>query len=299
MKDRRDEGLWAWRQSENNNRMIAYQEQGRFERTGSGAIELAYFAGSAFRITSPAGLTIMIDPWRNPPWGNWDWYHYEFPKVEVDIGLSTHAHFDHDALHFLSANVLMDRLVGTYQFADVRITGIADKHVCDSSHNAYDWAGKTRRLTNMETIPPNNWRSFDNSLLLIEVAGLRILHWGDNRPNPPAGVWDTIKDIDIALLPVDGSQHILSYTQVEEVAAKLNAKMIVPHHYMIWDVVTRGSTLLPPAAWVDSRPSAEWTECGTVSLTRNDLKSRAGHVLCFGDHVAFNKPNPKSSAVGA
>ena len=137
----------------------------------------------------------------------------------------------HDALHALSANVLLDRLTGTYEFADVRITGIADKHVSDSRHNPYDWAGLTRKLTNMETRPPNNWRSFDNCLLLIEVAGLRILHWGDNRPNPPESVWSRIRDVDVALLPIDGSQHVLSYAQVEEVSARLQAKLIVPHHY--------------------------------------------------------------------
>jgi hypothetical protein len=101
--------------------------------------------------------------------------------VEVDLGLSTHAHFDHDALHRLRASTLLDRLVGRYEFADVAITGIADKHVSDTAHADVDWAGLTRKLTPMETRPPDNWRSFDNTLLLIETAGLRILHLGDNR----------------------------------------------------------------------------------------------------------------------
>jgi len=129
MQDRRNEGLSSWKQKENHNRMIALQERALFVEA-DGAIELAYFGGSAFKITSPAGLTMMIDPWRNPPWGNWDWYLQDFPNVQVDIGLSTHAHFDHDALHALSANMLLDRLTGTYEFADVKIIGIADKHVC-------------------------------------------------------------------------------------------------------------------------------------------------------------------------
>lgn len=298
MKDRRDEGLWGWRQGENHNHMIALQE-GAAAGHGEGAIELAYFGGSAFRITSPAGLSIMIDPWRNPPWGNWDWYLYDFPRTTVDIGVSTHAHFDHDGLHALSANVLLDRLVGTYAFADVKITGIADKHVSDSSHTAYDWARMTRELTNMQTTPPGNCRSFDNCLILVETAGLRILHWGDNRPDPPEQVWERIGDIDIALLPIDGSYHVLSPAQIEATIARLGARLVVPHHYYVWDVTTRGSTLLPPNEWVDARAGSIWCESGAVSLARDFVRQQSGRALCFGTHVAFDKPNPKLAGKGA
>jgi len=297
MKDRRDEGSWAWRQPENHNHMIELQE-GLGASKNTSSIELSYFGGSAFRIVSPAGLSIMIDPWRNPPWGNWDWYLYDFPRVNVDIGVSTHAHFDHDALHVLSAHTLLDRLVGTYEFNDVRITGIADKHVFDSTHNAYDWAGLTQRLTNMETRPPNNWRSFDKCLILVETAGMRILHWGDNRPDPPESVWKSIRNIDVALLPIDGSFHVLSPPQIETILARLDAKLVVPHHYYIWDVTTRGSTLLPPNKWVDARPDSIWASAGAVQLERQFVQCQRQRAFCFGEYVAFEKPTSKL-AVGA
>ena len=47
----------------------------------------------------------MIDPWRNYPSRTWDWYFHDFPVTLVDVGVSTHAHFDHDALHRLDAHV--------------------------------------------------------------------------------------------------------------------------------------------------------------------------------------------------
>ena len=52
MKDRRDEGSWAWRQADNHNHMIELQGRARTSSNGS-SIELAYFGGSAFRIVSP------------------------------------------------------------------------------------------------------------------------------------------------------------------------------------------------------------------------------------------------------
>jgi L-ascorbate metabolism protein UlaG (beta-lactamase superfamily) len=297
MKDRRDEGLWAWRQPENHNHMIELQS-GSGVTEAEPAIELAYFGGSAFRITSPAGLTIMIDPWRNPPCGTRDWYLQEFPRVKVDVGMSTHAHFDHDALHALSAHTLLDRLIGTYEFADVRITGIADKHVSDSTHTMHDWAARTRRSTNIEIAPPNNWRSFDNCLLMVETAGMRILHWGDNRPDPPEKVWGRIGNIDVALLPVDGSFHVLSPAQIEAVIMRIDAKIVVPHHYYIEGVTTLGSTLLPPNQWVDSRSGSMWASSGSIKLERQFVRSQRNRIFCFGEQVALEKPDPKPASTG-
>lgn len=287
MAERLDEGLWAWKQSENNNRMIALQQADSYP---AGDIKLAYFGGSAFRITAPSGLTVMIDPWRNPPWGTWDWYLVDFPKTEVDIGLSTHAHFDHDALHALHASALLDRPVGQFTFADVTITGIADKHVSDSSHANVDWAGLTRKLTPMETLPPNNWRSFDNSIVVVEVAGLRILHWGDNRPDVPDRVWDMIGEVDIALLPVDGSKHVLSYESVAMLRRRLAAKIVVPHHYFIWNVTHRASTLAPPDEWMGAQSNPVWTDAAEVVLSTDWVRQQADLSLCFGTHVAFELP---------
>ena len=50
-----------------------------------------------------------------------------------------------------SASTLIDRLVGKFEFADIIVKGFADKRVSDSTHNKYDWAGLTQRLTQMET----------------------------------------------------------------------------------------------------------------------------------------------------
>lgn len=288
MADKINDGLWAWQQSENNNRMIDLQ---RADRHTEGDIKLGYFGGSAFRITAPSGLTIMIDPWRNPPWGTWNWYLFDFPAVEVDIGLSTHAHFDHDALHVLHASTLLDRPIGRFEFADVSITGIADKHVSDCSHADVDWAGLTRKLTPMETLPPNNWRSFDNTIVIIEVAGLRILHWGDNRPDVSDEVWDMIGEVDIALLPIDGSQHVLGYDQVTRLREKMRAKIVVPHHYFIWNVTHRASTLGPPDEWMGMQANQRWADAGEVSFSPDWGRAQTDLSLCFGDHVAFALPD--------
>jgi hypothetical protein len=74
---------------------------------------------------------------------------------------------------------------------------------------------------------------------------------------------------------------------------------VVPHHYGIWDVTTRGSTLLPPDSWVNGRADAIWTESGSVRLTQSFVKQQSNRAFCFGEHVGFEKPTPRGTGKAA
>ena len=284
-----DSGLQAWKQRSNHNRMIALEREGL--RPGPGPVELAYFGGSAFRITSPGGLTVMVDPWRNHPSRRWDWFFDDFPLTTVDVGVSTHAHFDHDALHRLDAHVLIDRLIGLWEFGDVRITGIPDKHATDSSAAIYDFREIIRRFDGIDITPPDNPRSWDHCLLLIETGGIRILAWGDNRHDPPERVWQALEEIDIVLLPADDSRHVMGFEHLAAIIARLKPRVVVPHHYYIVDVTQRQSTLQPVDGWLRLQGPAvrELGEARCVYL-RDELDAISGtRVDCFGSHVAFDR----------
>jgi len=257
--------------------------------TAPGDVELAYFGSSAFRITSPRGLTVMIDPWRNHPLRHWDWYLADMPMTSVDVGVSTHAHFDHDALNRLDGHLLLDRPIGTYSFLDVKITAIPDKHATQSGFGSYDFKKVHLELNGVDIEPPDNPRSWDNCLVVVETGGLRILHWGDNRHDAPDWVWDALGRVDIALLPVDGSQHVMSFEMTASVMDRLKPAVVVPHHYYIWDLTTRGSTLLPADDWVGAQPRSRRIEAGKVRYRRNELLEQSMVVDFFGDHVAFDK----------
>lgn len=284
-----DHGLQAWRQMSNHNRMIELQESGAdaASATAPGEVEIAFFGSSAFRITTPLGLTLMVDPWRNYPTEKWDWYFRDFPDVQVDIGVSSHAHFDHDALPRLDAHVLLDRLIGSYAFADLKLTGIADKHATDSSEALYDFKKIIWDFGNIDITPPNNPRSWDHCLILIETGGLRILHWGDNRHNPPQSVWDRIGHVDILLLPVDRSRHVLSYAMGEAVIDQLRPHVVIPHHYYIYAMNQRYSTLLPADEWVESRAHVR-LDSAVKTYTAEDIADLDRMVHFFAEHVAFD-----------
>ncbi|MEM9044851.1 MAG: MBL fold metallo-hydrolase [Pseudomonadota bacterium] len=281
-----DAGPSAWRQTSNQNRMIEFQSAKDVE---DGPVKLAFFGSSAFRITAPSGLTVMLDPWRNLPTRKWDWYFHDFPETSVDIGVSTHAHFDHDALHRLDASVLLDRLIGTYTFADVTITGIADKHAIDPTYATYDFHKINSYLGGQNLNPPDNARSWDNCLILVETSGLRILHWGDNRHNAPEEIWERLGRVDILLMPVDDSQHVMGNPMVAEVIERVDPRIVVPHHYYTWNVVQRQSTLLPVEEWlsIQSETPIRRLEKAETAYTPETLPQTLT-IDYFGDHVAFD-----------
>lgn len=276
-------GLTSWQRSTNHNRMIDFQSG----MQSTNPVQLTYYASSAFKITSPSGVTVMIDPWRNIPTGKWDWYFHDFPETAVDIGVSTHAHFDHDALHLLDSSTNLDRPIGTFEFADVRITGIADKHATDASDATYDFHTINSYFGGQQLLPPNNSRSWDNCLVKVETGGLSILHWGDNRHNAPEEIWQRMGEVDILLIPIDDSRHVMGDAKVQQIIDRLAPKVVVPHHYYIWNVVQRQSTLLPATNWLQKQPRVRNLESASQTYTPESLPSDT-HIDHFGEHVAFD-----------
>ncbi|MEK9828434.1 MAG: MBL fold metallo-hydrolase, partial [Rhodospirillales bacterium] len=237
--------------------------------------------------TTPQGLTVMVDPWRNHPSRTWDWYFKDMPLTSVDIGVSTHAHFDHDALDRLDANVLLDRPIGRYSFLDLSIEGIADKHATDASAALYDFKLIHKRFNGVNIEPPDNPRSWDNVLVVIETGGLRFLHWGDNRHNPPDYIWEMIGDIDIVLLPVDDSQHVMGFEMIDSIIDQLKPKVVIPHHYYVMDVTQRQSTLLPATKWLQTKSRVVHLSSADAQFSKLTLPDETT-IHHFGEHVAFD-----------
>jgi L-ascorbate metabolism protein UlaG (beta-lactamase superfamily) len=273
----------AWKQSGNNKRVLALQTGG--DAGGNGKVVFDYFGHSAFRITTPKGVTLAFDPWRNDPSGAWGiWFPKEFPRIVVDVGLSTHTHFDHDAIDRLDATVILDRLVGKWTFADVTIDGIADKHSTDQP-GWYKWIDAVKEF-GVDPYPPDNPGHLDNVTFLIETGGVRILAWGDNRHNPPEDVWERWGRVDVLTLPVDGSQHILSYQQATEIVDRLKPKIVIPIHYLASGTSSGLSTLQSAQEWVDLQKGKKRTVEGPqLVLDAQELASSDREIHYFGDQA--------------
>lgn len=272
----------AWMQPGNNNHVLDLQRA--TDAAGTGEVSIDYFGHCALKITAPSGLSVLFDPWRNDPSGAWGlWYPNEFPKVVVDVCMSTHAHFDHDALFRPDATMVLDRMVGSWSFADVSITGIADKHACEAP-GWYQWTNALAEF-GQNACPPDNPGHMDMVMYVVETGGIRTLIWGDNRHNPPEEVWQAMGRIDVLTLPVDGSEHILSYEQGNAIVERLNPKIVIPTHYLNETTTLTLSTLAPADEWVESQKSYTKLDGASITLAADGIADMNREFQYFGGNV--------------
>lgn len=270
-----------WTQSGNNNHVIELQEASSF---ADGAVGIDFYGHCAIKITSPGGATLLFDPWRDDPSGAWGlWFKNKFPETRTDITLSTHTHFDHDAIDRPNSTMVLDRMVGSFNFADVKITGFADKHACVAP-GWYPWTDALKEF-GVDACPPNNVGHMDMVVYLIETGGIRTLIWGDNRHNPAPGFWDAIGEVDVLTLPVDGSEHILSYDMGNDIVEKLKPKVVIPTHYLSETTTYTLSTLQPADKWVKAQKSFKMLDGPSLSLAAADVKAMDREFMYFGHHA--------------
>ena len=268
----------------NDNPLITAQKTGG-DPTRSGDVKIEFYGHDAFKITSPVGLTVLTDPWRNDSTGLYPkWFLAEFPAIRVDMVLSTHAHFDHDAVERPKGLMVLERLVGQFKLGDVEITGLADKHQCDPTADRK--AGSSPRSSQAETCPPNNVIGFDNAIQIIRTGGLRIAVWGDNRPVPDPFLDHYLRNVDVLILPVE---TILTRAEADAIVGQYEPKAIIPAHYFIEGLTTDASGLESADAWVNDQGKvhhADVRRLHSADLTLNtaELKGSRNRVYYFGNH---------------
>jgi L-ascorbate metabolism protein UlaG (beta-lactamase superfamily) len=264
----------AW----NNNSLNEIQKRGG-DPARAGDVRIEFYGHDAFKFTSPEGLTALVDPWRNDTAGAFPkWFERDFPAVRVDVVLSTHAHFDHDAVERPRGLMVLERLVGEFKLGDVEITGLADKHVCDPSAAHSD-----------ENCPPNNVMAMDNAIQIVRTGGLRIAVWGDNRATPDAA-WDRyLKNVDVLILPVEA---VLTRAEADAVIEKYDPKAVIPAHYFVRGLTTKTSGVESVDGWVkdqekDHRVDVRRLDAPELMVNAATLKDAHHRIYYFGDHVAL------------
>ena len=182
-------------------------------------VSIEYIAHASFRITSPDGTRIIIDPYASNVWIG-----YAYPEnLSADALVITHPHYDHDGGAYRNLPPSWDvvpkifRRTGHYQVNDISLIGVAGRHA--------DPYGKEFGQINV--------------VWVIEVGGIRIAHLGDNGPITPSMAKE-IGKVDILMLPADKDEHILKNSEALEFLTALEPKIQIPMHYCIPDLQPEG-----------------------------------------------------------
>jgi L-ascorbate metabolism protein UlaG (beta-lactamase superfamily) len=281
-----------------------------------GPATVDYYGFMAVLITSPCGLRGMFDPWRDaqpglfdPTTGDtrgWDkvtWVEHKFPRLLsdaktslVDYAASTHAHFDHDGVYQFDSSTVLDRMIGTWRFADVEVTGLADMHVC-VTRGMWPWDA-TARAWWFEPCGGGRPTDQDNVLYYIAVGNkekVSFVHWGDNQPDILEQNKEFFRShpVDVAFIPVDDSGHIIRPEDIPNIVKFLKPKVIVPTHYFIKGIINPSYTVLTADRWFVSQKHKQLTNSSQFKFTRewlDNLNLGEGEFLAlyFEDNVAFD-----------
>jgi hypothetical protein len=98
--------------------------------SGKSSVTIEYIAHACFRITSPSGKQILIDPYASRIWLGYDFP----PDISADAVLISHPHYDHDygeaggrRLPWPETTLILRR-PGTNHIGDITVIGYAGKH---------------------------------------------------------------------------------------------------------------------------------------------------------------------------
>ena len=206
---------------------------------GAGPVMIEYIAHSCFRIHSPTGKRVLIDPFASRVWLG-----YDLPKgIAADAILITHPHFDHDGGEFMGREVPWSppqrviRDAGRYIIGDIQTLGVRGKHA--------DPYGKEFGQKNV--------------MWVLEVEGLRIVHLGDNGPLTEANIRE-LGRVDVLMMPIDSEYHILKQREIEAIRRALRPRVLIPMHYRHPDLEPSPDEprdLGPIDPWLEGQESVE------------------------------------------
>lgn len=229
------------------------------------ALRIEYISHACFIFQSPEGTRLLIDPFNGYVHGGLG---YSFPEgIEADGVLVTHPHYDHDATYLVGGSPPVFRDAGNYSINDIKFEGIEGKHG-DPFGNGY---GRTfgRR----------------NTIWIVEAAGVRVVHLGDNGPIDTR-TREAFGNVDILLVPIDGDEHILRFSEVGQIVEEVQPSIVVPMHYEV-SALAETPGLGPVDPWLSDRENVRRLETNLFFVSATDLPEHS-EVVVFAQspHVA-------------
>jgi len=165
---------------------------------------LEWYGHSYVRIVTESGASIVIDPH--------DGASLNLPehRVEADAVLVTHNHYDHNAVEMIRGSPAVHKWRrGEFTVGDVKVVGLK------SFHDKVQ--GKLRG---------------ENTIYILDIDGFRLAHLGDIGHKPEGSLLESLRGVDLLMIPVGGVYTIDAYEAWETVEAT-GARLVLPIHYWV------------------------------------------------------------------
>ncbi len=172
------------------------------------ATTLRWLGHSCFLVTSPEGKKLLIDPFAKLA--------YPPPAVKADVVLVTHEHLDHNNVAVVKGSPVVIRGLKNdgkdWNSIDRIVAGFKIKSF-PSYHDTKKGAQRGK-----------------NTIFLINIGGLRLVHLGDLGHILPESTVRAIGRVDALMIPV-GGHFTIGPEKACKVVGQLKPKLILPMHY--------------------------------------------------------------------
>ncbi len=218
---------------------------------------ITYYGHALFALETADGYTLVTDPYDAS-------VGYPMGRLQGDVITVSHEHHDHNNLSLVEGSPIVLRGDGVFEpIPGIRVTGFPSFH-------DEEQGGRRGR----------------NTLFLMEMDGLRLLHLGDLGHELNQAALSLLGRVDVLMVPTGGYYTIDAHQAVRLVHA-LHPRIIIPMHYR-----TASSSRLPIAPVeeflhaLDTYPSP----MPILRVTKEDL--------CQQPHVALITPRPLPVSFG-
>ncbi|MBC7333169.1 MAG: MBL fold metallo-hydrolase [Actinobacteria bacterium] len=174
--------------------------------------KITFWGHAMFVIESARGTKIGTDPYDQQ-------VKSRLPDVSADVVLVSHGHFDHSNISLFKGNPKVIRQAGKTSFEDINIEGVPAYH---------DEAKGLKRG--------------ENIIFKFEVDGIKFAHLGDLGHLPDERQVNSLKDVDILLIPVGGI-YTIDASQALKIINDIKPKVAIPMHYKEEDTKIGVNTL--------------------------------------------------------
>src|SRR2546425_5393699 len=223
-------------------------------------IKLTWLGHSTFRVETPGGRTVIIDPWimSNPMCPE-----SEKKVKKVDVLLCTHGHGDHigDAVEIIKQHNPV--VVGIYEMC-LWLAKKGAQQISPMNKGGTQTVGDVK-VTMVQAVHSCGIQDGDEIVYggeacgyVIEFAnGVKIYHAGDTAVFGDMAIIRDLYAPEIALLPI-GDHYTMSPREAAYACNLLQPKTVIPMHFGTFPVLTGKPSdlqkLVPGAEIVEMKP---------------------------------------------
>ncbi|MBW4474159.1 MAG: metal-dependent hydrolase [Stenomitos rutilans HA7619-LM2] len=223
--------------------------QGASSNAQSGNTQLLWYGQSAFKLTTPSGKVLLIDPWlENPanPNGKTDVANLK----QVDLILVTHGHFDHLGNAVEIAKTTKAKLVSTFDLGQAIATFAGYPKDLVTFETQGNFGGELNLLNGevkVAFIPavhsssvasdssPSTFAGNPGGFLISVKNGPVIYHTGDTDLFSDMALIPRFRKVSLMLACI-GDQFTMGPQRAAEAVKLVNPATVVPMHYGLFNL---------------------------------------------------------------